>query len=199
MFAAPYMVTLAFPLSDRLLALFHRRLLAFDKHLSSTETESINRVLVVGLGPTGQEVIQSLLSQKIEPLVIDVNPQSRMLGRNLGVKVHLGDAGRDEVLIHAGFKSVCMAVVTVPDPDSSIRIIRTIRRLMPLMPIAVRCRYHRHLEDLQDAGANLIVDEETNIGILLSKEVLESIHTRSGATIACRLAGAAIYCRHSVV
>jgi voltage-gated potassium channel Kch len=82
-----------------------------------------------------------------------------------------------------------MAVVTVPDPDSSIRIVRTIRRLMPLIPIAVRCRYHRHLTDLQDAGADLIVDEETNIGSLLSKEVLESIRTHSGAAIACRLVG----------
>jgi CPA2 family monovalent cation:H+ antiporter-2 len=189
MFAAPYMVTLAFPLSDRLLALFPRRSLALDKHPSSAETEPINRVLVVGLGPAGQEVVQSLLSQRIEPLVIDVNPQSRIRGRNLGAKAHLGDAGQDEVLIHAGFKSVCMAVVTVPDPDSSIRIVRTIRRLMPLMPIAVRCRYHRHLTDLRDAGADLIVDEESNIGRLLSKEVLESIRTRSGAAIACRIAG----------
>lgn len=189
MFAAPYMVTLAFPLSDRLLALFPRRLLVLDKHLSSAEIESVNRVLVVGLGPTGQEVIQSLLSQKIEPLVIDANPQSRTLGKDLGIKVHLGDASRDEVLSHAGFKTVCMAVVTVPDPDSSTRIIRTIRRMMPLMPIAVRCRYHRHLADLRNAGADIIVDEETNIGILLSKEVLESIHNRSGTAIACRLAG----------
>ena len=146
-------------------------------------------MLVVGLGPTGQEVIKPLISKKIEPLVIDVNPKSRTLGKDLGVKVYLGDASREEVLIHAGFKTVCMAVVTVPDPDSAIRIIRTIRRLAPLMPIAVRCRYHRYMADLQNAGAGIIVDEETNIGILLSKEVLESIHNRSGTAIACRLAG----------
>ena len=39
------------------------------------------------------------------------------------------------------------------------------------------------------AGANLLVDEETNIGGLLSKKVLEFIHTSSGVDIACRLAG----------
>ncbi|MDP2645566.1 MAG: cation:proton antiporter [Desulfobacterales bacterium] len=189
MFAAPYMVTLAFPLSDRLIALLTGRLLVPDRSLSSAETGSVSQVLVVGLGPAGQEVVRSLLAQKIEPLVIDVNPQSRMLGSDLNVKVHLGDAGRDEVLNHAGFKTACMAVVTVPDPDSAVRIVRAIRRLMPLMPIAARCRYHRHLADLEHAGASLIVDEETNVGSLLSQEVLESIRAQSGEAFACRMAG----------
>jgi len=189
MFAAPYMVTLALPLSDRLLALFTRRSPAVNRQPSVAGAEPVNRVLVVGLGPAGLEVVESLLSQKIEPLVIDLNPQSRFSGRSRGLDVHLGDAAREEVLVHAGIKTVCMAVLTIPDPDSAIRVIRAVRRLMPLMPIAVRCRYHRHLADLQDAGASLIVDEETNIGSLLSKEVLASIRTRSGTALACRLAG----------
>jgi len=189
MFAAPYMVTLALPFSDRLLAGFSRRSPAAAQHPPEAEPQPVNRVLLVGLGPAGREVAQSLLAQKIEPLVVELNPQSRLTGREMGFDIHLGDAGREEVLVHAGIKTVCMAVVTVPDPDSAIRVIRAIRRLMPLIPIAVRCRYHRHLADLKDAGASLIVDEETNIGSLLSKEVLASIHTRSGAALACRLAG----------
>ncbi len=189
MFTAPYMVTLAFPLSDRLLALFGRRVSADQDPSSGPPHRPANRVLVIGLGPAGREVVTSLLSHQIEPIVIDVNPQSRTLGNELGAVVHLGDAGRDEILTHAGLQTTCMAVVTVPDPDSSIRIIRAIRRLMPMLPIAVRCRYHLHLSDLEAAGASLIVDEETHIGTLLSKEVIASIHVRSGAAFACRLAG----------
>ncbi len=189
MFAAPYMVTLAFPLSDRLLAFFTRRSPAAAEQPPSAAAAPGSRVLVVGLGPSGLKVVESLLASQIEPVVIDVNPQSRLIGRDMGVKVHLGDAGLDEILLHAGLKSVCMAVVTVPAPESSLRIIRTIRRLMPLLPIAARGRYHRHLADLQNAGAGLIVDEESNIGARLSKEVLDFIHTSTGAAVACRLAG----------
>ena len=52
--------------------------------------------------------------------------------------------------------------------------------------VAQLCALTRQI--LPDRAA-LIVDEETNIGSLLSKEVLQSIGSDSGTTVACRLTG----------
>ena len=65
-----------------------------------------------------------------------------------------------------------MVVVTVPDPRTSTQIIRMIRRLRPQVPIAVRCRHNRHMSDLREAGADIVVDEETTMGEVLSREIV---------------------------
>jgi hypothetical protein len=82
-----------------------------------------------------------------------------------------------------------MAVVTVPDPNSTIQIVSHIRQLKPRLPIAARCRYHRHLGAVEKAGANLTVDEETRVGHELSHKIVEFMQTSSGEAMACRLVG----------
>ena len=82
-----------------------------------------------------------------------------------------------------------MAVVTVPDPGTSIHIIQMIRRLRPELHIAARCRYNRHLADLEKAGADMVVDEETTMGQMLSQKIIDNLEEGSVCPLACRLAG----------
>ncbi len=189
MFAAPYMVEQAFPITDRVLALILGRPSAAHLQIQSEKIEPSQKVLLVGLGPAGQEVVGHLQHRKITALVIDTNPQSRVKAYELGVKIHLGDATHEEVLLHAGLQAVCMAVVTVPDPISTIQIVSHIRQLRPLLPIAARCRYHRHLAAVKEAGATIIVDEETHVGHGLAHQIVDFMQTQSGETLACRLVG----------
>jgi CPA2 family monovalent cation:H+ antiporter-2 len=189
MFAAPYMVEHAFPMADRMLRiLLGRPSAAHLQHLSE-KTEPSQKVLLVGLGPAGQEVVRNLHQRNMTPLVIDTNPNNRAKAHELNVHLHLGDATHEEVLVHAGLRDVCMAVVTVPDPMSTIQIVSHIRQLKPRLPIAARCRYHRHLGAVEKAGANLIVDEETRVGHELAHNIIEYLQTSSGEALACRLVG----------
>ncbi len=189
MLATPYMVTMAIPLTDRFLGLFSRRTSPLAAHQPLDATEPTNQVLVVGLGPAGRQVIEAFIEKKWNPVVIDVNPRSREYARKVGVKFHLGDACQEDILVHAGIAEACMAVVTVPDTGAAIRIIQMIRLLTPAMNIAARCRYSRHLNNLKKAGADMVIDEEMNMGQMLSQKIIESIGESSGANIACRLAG----------
>jgi len=185
MFASPYMVALAFPLADRLT----RRGLAAKDMLKPSSVEPINRVLVVGLGPSGRQVVHSLKENLLEPIIIDVNPVNRSVALKMVVQFYPGDASSEEVLLHAGLAEVCMAVITVPDTRAVVAILEAIRRLRPLIPIAVRCRYNRHLKDLEAAGADIIVDEETRIGHTLALRILDYMKEVSGDMTVCRLAG----------
>ncbi len=155
------------------------------------DIEPTNKVLVVGLGPAGRQVIDAFIDKNWDPVVIDVNPESREYARHVGVKFYLGDACQEDILVHAGITESCMAVVTVPDTGAAIRIIQMIRLLTPEMNIAARCRYSRHMPDLKKAGADMVIDEEINMGQMLSQKIIESIGESSGANIACRISGQA--------
>jgi CPA2 family monovalent cation:H+ antiporter-2 len=189
MFAAPYMVTYAVPMTNTVLRWILGGETAASLAQGSERVESFNTILVVGLGPSGQEVVRHLIRRKVTPVVVDINPQSRKMADELGVAVHLGDAASEDVLLHAGFNDICMAVVTVPDPSTAAQIVAHMRGLRPHLPIAARCRYHRHLESVKNAGATIIVDEETSTGHSLAHQIADFLQTESGTTFACRLAG----------
>jgi CPA2 family monovalent cation:H+ antiporter-2 len=189
MLITPYLINHADILAERLLALIsHRKPLAADL-FSSMQSVPVNQILVVGLGPAGRQVVQTLIAHRLEPVLIDVNPKSRDYARQQGLRLHLGDAGHEEILMHAGLADMCMAVVTVPDPHAAARIVTMIRRLRPRVPIAVRCRYNRHMTDLQKAGADIVVDEEITMGDMLSRRIVEHLTDESGVLVACRLGG----------
>ena len=189
MFAAPYMVSLAFPLTDRLLTLFMGRPLTDTLQQQSEKVVPSRAVLVIGLGPAGQAMANHLKERQWTPIILETNPQSRIQAKALGVKIHLGDATNQEVLLHAGLKEVCMAVVTVPDPHTTVEIVEHIHRLRPQLPIAARCRYHRHHSAVKKAGATIVVDEEIHMGHELAHQVVEFMQSASGESMASRLVG----------
>lgn len=189
MFAAPYMVTFAIPLSERFISRLSRHVPKIEVHVQKDAATSNNQVLVVGLGPAGRQVVQTLMERQLEPVVIDVNPHSRKFAQETGIKIHLGDATNEEILMHAGIQEVCMAVVTVPDWKTTVRIIQMLRTMRPQLSIAARSRYNRHLEDLKTAGADIVIDEETNVGQMLTQRIIEHIQESTGSIFACRMAG----------
>jgi CPA2 family monovalent cation:H+ antiporter-2 len=189
MFAAPYMVSLALPLTDRLLSLVVKQQpLPAAQHPADGNRPG-GHVLVVGFGPAGQQVVRAFTERQQQVVVIDINPQSRQAARQMDVELHLGDAGREEVLMHAGLMSACMAVVTLPDTTAAARVVQLLRRERPDLLIAVRCRYNRHLKELEKAGADVIVDEETLMGQTLTLKIAEHMQEVSGEALACGLAG----------
>ena len=189
MLVTPYLVSLAVPLSDRIVAFLSRRKSGPEIREQHEELEPASRVLVVGLGPSGRQVVKALRERKLQPVAVDMNPESRDYAREAGISLHLGDAGHEEVLKHAALSDVCMAVITIPDPITSINIVRIIRRLRSDLTIAARCRYNRHSSDFVKAGADMIIDEETSTGEMLGKMIMKSIDESSGSILACRLAG----------
>lgn len=188
LFTAPYMVSAAHPAADWLLARLSPGRPA-PATPDDAPSQGATRVLVVGFGPAGREMAVSLKGLGLEPVVVDVNPDSRHQAEHLGVHVHLGDAANEEILLHAGLAETCMAVVTVPDPTTGVRIVETLKRLRPGMPVAARCRYNRHFEAFQQAGADIVVDEEALVGLELARQVVAFIQEESGTLLACRLSG----------
>jgi K+:H+ antiporter len=188
MLVTPYLIANADRLAGGLLRLFYRQKTSSADTQPSDPSDASSRVLVIGLGPAGRQVVQTLMAHQLEPILVDVNPSGRSYARRMGLQLHIGDAGHEEILMHAGLRHVCLAVVTLPDPRAAVRVVSIIRRLQPHITIAARCRYHRHMTDIQEAGADIVVDGEITMGNELSQQIVDHLMDESGALMACRLA-----------
>ena len=190
MFVAPYMVAYAQPLADGILKKF--RFLKTQTEMDLVDGENgILHPLIVGFGPAGLSVARALKAKSILPVMLDVNPAGIETAEKEGFAIHIGDASQEEVLMHSGIQKACLAVITIPDPRTSRRIIAVMRHLAPHIGIIARCRYHRSYWELEKAGADVIVDEEYVVGDAISQRVIEYLADDSGQILACRLSGGA--------
>jgi CPA2 family monovalent cation:H+ antiporter-2 len=125
----------------------------------------------------------------LRPEIMELNPASRASVAEAGFTLHLGDATRSEVLSHAGIKDAGVVVVTTPDPGTAHDIIRSIRTISPDVPLVARGRYHRHIDRLRQAGADIVVDEEQEVGDRLAEEVRQLVSEFDMTALLCRLTG----------
>jgi CPA2 family monovalent cation:H+ antiporter-2 len=188
MLLAPYMVAYAVPLTDALYRLLGP---AGAQALQPNQTaaDGSGRPLIVGYGPAGEQVSRLLVASGLAPRIIEVNPRSIEPLARQGLEVHLGDATQEEVLRHAKAEHSCLAAVTVPDARTARRIIQGLRRIAPGMVIMARCRYHRSLDELKQAGADVVVDEENEVGGSLARHIARFLDEESGHGLACRIGG----------
>jgi CPA2 family monovalent cation:H+ antiporter-2 len=132
------------------------------------------RVIVVGYGPAGRSVVESLSAAGIPLLVIDLNPRTVTENRAL-IPIEIGDASRGDILEHHHLQMARAVVVTVPDPQTARLIIHQVKLVSPEVPVIARGRYHIHIARLEQAGADSIVDEEYVTGERLGAEVLAAL------------------------
>jgi CPA2 family monovalent cation:H+ antiporter-2 len=189
MFMAPYLVTNAESWATWLLKKTFRGRPATVDPASPPDTADSGHILIIGFGPAGQQVAQTLIDREVRPHIIELNPQGAHRAEALQLPVYIGDATSTEFLEHAGIDSLCAAVVTIPDPATSLNVIANLRSLVPDVPIIVRARYHRHTADLKKAGATMVIDEETKVGEAIDLELQNLLLHHQQAAMACALAG----------
>lgn len=137
-----------------------------------------DRVLVVGYGPAGQQVVAALQSAHVPFLILEFNPNT-VAAYSASLPIELGDATQAEILHHVGVGRSRAVVVTVPDPGVSRVIIEQVRHLAPGVPVIARGRYHLYAPVLSQAGAQAVVDEEQLVGAEMARRILEWIKPRA--------------------
>tara|TARA_R110000850_G_scaffold16044_5_gene50046 strand:+ start:2258 stop:3940 length:1683 start_codon:yes stop_codon:yes gene_type:complete len=174
--ATPTLVRFALPIGDWAHRLLIRNedpnapITAYGK-----EDEKKDLVIIVGFGPSGQRVAEELEAHdEISALVIDMRSHNVDLARAMGLTAVLGDAANLDFLIHHGMSRARAIVVTIPDHRTSIRIVESVRTLSDSVAIVVRARYHSFVDELEQAGATITVDEEYQTGSKL-KEAMSDL------------------------
>jgi CPA2 family monovalent cation:H+ antiporter-2 len=187
MFLAPYMVVYARPLARRVVGIFSPAALAGADAAAEPFAARNAGIFIVGFGPSGRKVARALVERGLKPEVIELNPASVKAARELGLKVHLGDATSTDILAHAGVSGACVVVVTLPDPRSARSVLQNVRAMSPASGVIVRSRYNISTAELWSLGALFVVDEENVVGHELARQVIEFLKESDPAAVSCAL------------
>jgi CPA2 family monovalent cation:H+ antiporter-2 len=129
-------------------------------------------LVIVGFGPAGQRVAEVMMGEPdLDILVVEMNPRTADNALAYELKTYLGDATREEVLERLHIRTAAAIVVTLPDPGNARQVVQRVRVLSPDAYIVVRARYHVHRWQLYVAGADAVVDEEDQVGVIMAAEI----------------------------
>jgi monovalent cation:H+ antiporter-2, CPA2 family len=135
--------------------------------------------ILVGFGPAGRQVYESLTGSGMRVVVIESNPD--LIPAHDPGTFQIGDATSAEILLHAGLAGVRALVLTVPDPGVARTILQLARQMAPEVPVLIRARYHRYAGPLRRLGAETVADEEELIGRELAAAAQERLLPRPAA------------------
>jgi CPA2 family monovalent cation:H+ antiporter-2 len=136
-----------------------------------TGSSAAGRVLVIGYGPAGQQVVEKLRGAGMPFLVLELNARTVAANRS-AICIESGDATQTTILDHHAVGEAQLVVVTLPDPQTAELVIRQTKLVAPQVRVVARSRYHVHAAKLREAGADHVVDEEELVGSTLGAEVL---------------------------
>lgn len=119
-----------------------------------------NHVVMIGFGVAGQQCARELAERQLPFLAIELNAANVRTGRKMGLPVYYGDASSAEALQHAHLPSAKLVLIMINDPQAVLRILDTLRRVAPTVPILVRTHYVADRERLLQLGATEVIVEE---------------------------------------
>ncbi|MCB2156802.1 cation:proton antiporter [bacterium] len=132
-----------------------------------------NHAIIVGLGPAGRQALAALRGTGAPVLVLELNPETIENVRKEGLAAEVGDATDAEVLEHVHIEKARVLVVTLPDHRTTLQIIQEARKIAPSIRIITRARLSAYAEALKQAGADVVLDEEVEVGQRLGKRLVE--------------------------
>lgn len=142
-----------------------------DAAAAGKHTEAaIQHALVIGIGPIGRQIASRLEIMGVNACLIDISPINLHPFAQQGFDAVAGDARELDVLQRAHADRCRLVIVSVPDDEVALQIVRGLRELTKSSAILVRCRFQSNMDRIKKAGANDVVSEEAEAsGALLRR------------------------------
>ncbi len=131
-----------------------------------------NHVILVGFGLAGQNLARVLKARDIPYVALDSNAGSVAAARSRGEPVFYGDATRRSILERVGLAGARLIAVAISDPIGTRQVVALARALAPEVPIYARTRYVLEVDELERAGATIVVAEEFESTLALAGATL---------------------------
>ena len=131
-------------------------------------SEYRGHVIIAGFGRVGRSVAKILEAEQADFVALDLSAARIASGRRDGFRVFIGDAARPEILQKIGGEAAAQFVVTVDDPVSAVRMVKTMRTFCPDAAILARARDADHASELTEAGASFVIPDAIEAGLQLA-------------------------------
>ncbi|MDE2592601.1 MAG: cation:proton antiporter [Burkholderiales bacterium] len=140
--------------------------------IASKAINTEKHVLICGYGRSGQNLARLLAKERIPYMALDLDPDRVHQAAAAGQNVVFGDASRLQSLSAAGLSRAAAVVVTYPNTASARRILRQVQQHSPHVPVVVRTIDDASLDELQAAGATVVVPEAIEGSLMLASQAL---------------------------
>jgi CPA2 family monovalent cation:H+ antiporter-2 len=175
MFLTPLLVRVAphVTAGERLLAPLERLLgvRSIDQE-DAFNQQLANHVLIVGFGVAGRLCAQALAECGTRYLVLELNAENVRRGKETGLPVYYGDATSEEALQHAHVTRASLVVLLINDPQAAKRVVDTVKRVAPGVPVLMRTHYLTERAELMAMGARDVVAEEVEGAVEVMSRML---------------------------
>jgi monovalent cation:H+ antiporter-2, CPA2 family len=128
--------------------------------------------IIIGLGHTGQKVLDSLHQHGIPCLGIDLNPELLAKVNKKGIAAIYGDATRPDILEAAGIHRAFLIVITVNGKQLTSQILSVAHQLTNTARVIVRVGYLAELDSLKTKQEDIVVVAETETARTLQVKAL---------------------------
>ena len=147
--------------------------LAHDIRLNEERAGNLrDHVIIAGYGVSGRSVSRVLRETGIPYIHLETNGQTVRRARSKGEFILFGDATSGTVLSSIGIARAKSLVLAINDPAALRRTIQTARQLNPQLYILARSRFLSDLNDLREAGADMVIPDEVESGLQLAANLL---------------------------
>ncbi len=184
LFLSPYLVSHARVVSRFLVGFLPKRFHSVPEEEGSQTVYP--DVVIVGFGPAGQIAGALAHERGLVTSVIDINRSNIAKANELGMLGHVGDAGTVEVLEHSHASHARAVIVTLPSKRASITVADLIREIAPQAHIIVRSRHQRDCQEILASGADVVFDDEQEVGQQIGNHLcswIETLREQQNATI----------------
>ena len=110
--------------------------------------------------------------ERIPYMALDLDPDRVHQAAAAGQNVFFGDATRLQSLSAAGLSRAAAVVVTYPNTASARKILRHVHEHAPQVPVVVRTLDDASLDELQTAGATVVVPGAIEGSLMLASQAL---------------------------
>jgi CPA2 family monovalent cation:H+ antiporter-2 len=140
--------------------------------LPETVPELSDHVVLLGYGRVGELTGHALQSLQLPFVIVEADlPRARALSAG-GLNVIWGDASGEQVLRAAHLDRAQLAVIALPDENTTLLAIHSIRRISPAVKVVVRARAREELAMLAQLGVDEVVVPEYEGGLELMSQAL---------------------------
>ena len=141
--------------------------------------EEHNPVLIAGFGSFGSTVGRLLKAQNIGTTVLDTDPDQVELLRRMGLKVYYGDATRHDLLETAGAGEAETVVVALDSPETTLEVVKTVRKHFPHLTVYARAFEWQDAYDLYAEGVQHVYREALDSSLRLGTDVMRGLGFRA--------------------
>lgn len=126
--------------------------------------DSRESAIIVGYGPIGQNASRFLKAHLITPVIIDQNIDTIARLLKEGEVAVFGDAANPKILDIARIKEAQLLIITAPEIEVNLNVIKATRSLNPTIQILARTQFKSDIHLLNQNHVDYVCNEEESIG-----------------------------------